>query len=692
MKASRDKLAGIREVADLLKGGMEPDRLFHRIVETARDNLGFDKVLLSILNKQTGLFERKASTGLDPDEFDRLFRQQVSFEYYKEFLKDEYRVGSAYFIGHEQSLTNGEYACARSGIKGRRRRAWHSEDILLVPLYLGNHGIIGMLSVDKPRDGRVPSRQTITALEIFAEYAAMAIQHAAKDQQLMRQVAHLTTLYDVGKTLTSVLALDELLEEVVNIIQNTFHYLWVIVFLLDEETGELVPRAHAGFEKAKIEGLRIPARKGEGITGTVAASKRPMIVKDLKKFKGSYIKVRDGARSEIAVPIIIRNKTIGVIDIESETPGQFTKEDLSLLQQLAGQLAVAIENARHFERQELQLAQRTALLKVSHAINSVLDLDQLLKTILDILRTTFNLSTASILLPREDNETILTNRAYIGYDEELLKNIEIRIGEKGVTGLAAKTGKPILVEDVSCCPYYVTAWRRAQSELALPLKRGDRVIGVLNLESDRRGFFKKEDLPLFEIFADQISVAIENARLYEQTLQLAVTDGLTGLFNHRYFREQIVREIRRGARLSHPVSLIMIDIDHFKNYNDTLGHPMGDIILSDLAAILRRSVRQHIDTVARYGGEEFAIILPEIPKHTAIRIAERIRKEIMVHRFMSEDIQPGGHLTISAGVASFPDDAKNPEDLIRYADEALYSAKHAGRNRVCAAQSCSHDG
>jgi len=171
-----------------------------------------------------------------------------------------------------------------------------------------------------------------------------------------------------------------------------------------------------------------------------------------------------------------------------------------------------------------------------------------------------------------------------------------------------------------------------------------------------------------------------------QLSKLAVTDGLTGLYNHRYFHERLARETERSQRTSEPVTLLVIDVDHFKAYNDAHGHQAGDTVLRHLASILGTGRRIN-DVVARYGGEEFAVLLSGTDKHSGAMVAEYLRRRVADTKFEGEGSQPGGRLTISVGVGTGPDDADNPTDLIQTADEALYRAKDAGRNAVVQAGS-----
>jgi diguanylate cyclase (GGDEF)-like protein len=177
----------------------------------------------------------------------------------------------------------------------------------------------------------------------------------------------------------------------------------------------------------------------------------------------------------------------------------------------------------------------------------------------------------------------------------------------------------------------------------------------------------------------RIQKALEHAR----TRRLASTDGLTGVYNHRTFQERLSQEIARADRYSRPLSVLMIDVDHFKVYNDTYGHPQGDIVLQDLARLLQEMSRTS-DTVARWGGEEFAIILPETDSVGVQKIGQRLCEQVERYPFPGQELMPGGTLTISIGVATYAS-ASRKEVLLQAADTALYTAKREGRNRVCVA-------
>ena len=220
--------------------------------------------------------------------------------------------------------------------------------------------------------------------------------------------------------------------------------------------------------------------------------------------------------------------------------------------------------------------------------------------------------------------------------------------------------------------------------MVAPLGRGrratDRSIGLIAaLNTDDRDFTGHE-LSLLALFARHAGLIIENAQLYKRAEHLALHDGLTNLYNHRHFVATLGTEIDKARKIRAPVSLIMADIDSFKRYNDTHGHPRGDVLLRRIAQILLDNTRQR-DIVARYGGEEFVIILPVTGRYGARRVAETIRAQIEQFPFPGED--KSGPITITLGVAVFPEDAASAEELIQQADEALYRGKNEGKNRVC---------
>jgi diguanylate cyclase (GGDEF)-like protein len=221
----------------------------------------------------------------------------------------------------------------------------------------------------------------------------------------------------------------------------------------------------------------------------------------------------------------------------------------------------------------------------------------------------------------------------------------------------------------------------AGSLLAVPMIHKDQLLGVLNFQRPERAGFSAEEIDLLTAVADQAALAVKNARLHEEMRSLSLTDALTGAPNRRQLFANLEMEIARAHRFGTQVSVLMIDVDHFKLLNDTAGHRAGDVVLRQLYELMSRMIRR-VDTFARYGGEEFMVLLPQVPKANACEVGEKLRRAVEEVIFPHGKTQPDGRLTISVGVANLPVDATTLERLADCVDAALYASKRGGRNLV----------
>ncbi len=318
-------------------------------------------------------------------------------------------------------------------------------------------------------------------------------------------------------------------------------------------------------------------------------------------------------------------------------------------------------------------------------MSAILNLDELVDFIIEKATEVMEAEKGSLMLLDEESGELKIKGAR-GLKAEIIENTKIKLGQM-IAGKVAQEGQPMLVEDIEKDKRFVgrkvRSHYKSKSFISMPLKKEKKVSGVINL-SDKIGrspVFTESDLRFLSILIQQSATSIENAKLYQEITSLAITDALTGLYNHRYFQERLSEEINRVERYGHPLSLIMLDIDFFKRYNDTFGHVMGDTLLSELATIMKKNVRK-IDIVSRYGGEEFIIILPETGIDEAEAVAEKIRKSVEDFNFSIEVLKPvDWKLTISAGVAAL-NKGISKTDFIKFADQAMYSAKGEGKNKV----------
>lgn len=324
-------------------------------------------------------------------------------------------------------------------------------------------------------------------------------------------------------------------------------------------------------------------------------------------------------------------------------------------------------------------AELAALEQLTVAMQSSLNLEQVLREAVKMVREEFSYLNIAILLLQDDGT--LKIAAHEGYKDLDIPRAERKLARKGgITWQALKESKPVVVKDTTSEPLYVGSKEKMKSEIAVPLRVKDRLVGVLDVEKEGRGSLSKRDVRLLSLIASRIALAAENARLFQEKERLAVTDDLTGIYNYRLFRERLVEEVARAKKEKSKLSLLMLDVDDFKHHNDTFGHLGGDQLLRDLAVLLRSNVRKR-GLVTRYGGDEFMIILPRCKKEEALSVGERLRKVVEEYSGL-EDGPPGSKFTISIGVAVYPADASSGEELVGKADRALYRAKQGGKNRV----------
>ncbi len=329
-----------------------------------------------------------------------------------------------------------------------------------------------------------------------------------------------------------------------------------------------------------------------------------------------------------------------------------------------------------------ELRRRNADLEVLYEtvrdLSSTLSVERVLQRLLDRTLEHLDAEIGSILLLGDDDQ--LRVMLSQGLPQDVVERTEMKIGE-GISGHVALHGQPLIVEDVEEHPIF----RRRNREryytatlISAPLVRNGVLLGVININNKaNREPFTPHDLRLLEAIAAHASVALGNARKYEDTLRLSQIDGLTGLSNHGHFYKTLEREIERARRYERGLSLAMIDIDHFKAFNDRNGHRAGDQALVAVARIIGDRSRAH-DIVARYGGEEFAVILPETGIEGAHVFGEKLRTAV-------EGVSLDGEepLTISVGVAGFGMHITATSQLVDAADAELYRAKSLGRNRTC---------
>src|SRR5256712_5808082 len=318
-------------------------------------------------------------------------------------------------------------------------------------------------------------------------------------------------LLEVADVVNTTLDLDTTLRRVAELVRKIVDYEIFAILLLNEKTQDLRIRFQVGYPKEVADRMRI--KVGDGVTGLAAQRREAILVGDVAK-DGRYISAIPEVRSELAVPLIIKNRVIGVIDIESLQPDHFTEEHKQLLTLIASRVAVGIENARLYTRTTRQARTLLLLNEIARELTSILNLDQLLKRIAELLSRLIDYQMFSILLLDTTGEK-LQHRFSLRFRENIQLKHDIPIGE-GVVGYAVQHKEAVLVSDVTKDSRYILLNPETRSELAAPLIYKDKVIGVLDLEHTRRGFFTEDHKVTITTLPAQVAIAIENARLYEQ--------------------------------------------------------------------------------------------------------------------------------------------------------------------------------
>lgn len=331
-----------------------------------------------------------------------------------------------------------------------------------------------------------------------------------------------------------------------------------------------------------------------------------------------------------------------------------------------------------------------ALLKIGVMISTMDKSRKALAAIVKYMMEITGMKAGSIALYNEQDSE-LEIKASVGFKEEGMPiGYKWPLRKGGVTNMILSHKGPLFIEDIAQYGQFDKSQLLKMgvvSLLAIPLVSEGRTMGILYIDDFKPRQLNRRELRLAGLLGMQAAIALDKLNIMEQTKHEALSDELTKLYNHRFYVGKLSEEFNRAKRYHNDLSLCIIDVDDFKRYNDTNGHPKGNKVLADIAAILTRQAR-NFDIVCRYGGEEFAIILPGTSREAACRFAKRVCKNVAKHNFEHGNTQPLGRVTISVGVASFPDDGTWAEKLEEMADKALYNAKEAGKNRVCYADGC----
>src|SRR5580692_7747335 len=512
------------------------------------------------------------------------------------------------------------------------------------------------------------------ALQIGLTLENYVVMHNAQ-----RRTKEYELLTQIGQAISSRLDQDEILRTVYKELGQIFD---TRDFYVAFQEGEQI---RFEFEVEKGQVLPKRSRKVDnGLTEYILRTGQPLLIRaDLEKARerlgSTYVPARP-SKCFCGAPIMQGGKPAGVMAVMSaEREYVFEQRDLEVIQTAAGQVSVAVENARLFAEEQRRSRQFAFLNSISKTAISSEDAEQMLLEIVGHIQKTFRFDHIGIGIfdyVRKDIEI----KAEAGITAKAL-GMRIPLGV-GILGRVARTGESALVQTAGE-DNLQGVLPDSRSVLCIPITYGETLLGVLNVESRQEDAFSPEDVLIMNTLADLLATALHNSFVFQKLQQTAITDGLTLIKTRRFFFEALSSEWKRASRSGRPFSVVLIDLDKFKDVNDTLGHLEGDLVLARVGRLLEQKCRQS-NVVARYGGDEFIILMPETGVEQAQALAERLRLWLSTDPMLQEHL-----ITGSFGVASFPVHGFTAEDIIRVADAGMYISKRKGGDHVSTSEELS---
>ncbi len=673
----------ILEVSGALLATLEPREVFARIAELLKEIVEYDALEVRLVDKEKReLYSGYCRDGAAGDEEQlQAWRSPIDAGV------------SGWVVRHnEAQLVNDMLNDPRGALVPGTE--WEPQASIIAPLSLAGE-VLGVLALDR-LGGRIFGEHELEPVTLFANLAAIAIHNArqyeeveAASNRLEEQLALSHELLGASGAILSSLEQNEALEHIADKLKEIVDYDSMDVRLVDTERKELVA-IYARDEHDGREVFAFPIALDEGISGWVVRNNEAQLVNDMANdSRAVHIPGTEWKEQQacILVPLCVGDEVIGILAMDRLGGRTFEAYELEPARLFANLAAIAIHNARQYDELETtsaqlasQLAMQHELMSLSTLLLSSLDQREVFSRITTMLKDIVDYDAMDIRLLDESSRELV---CIYSRDVNAEQNEQFRISiDEGLSGWVVRHDQPQLVNDMGGDSRGVhipgTGDDVAQASIVVPLRVLGKVTGVLTLDRLGGRTFAEEDLEPVILFANLAAIAIQNARTYEEMERQAISDGLTGIHNYRHFHESLKAEVRRAGRYGEHFCLLMMDLDHFKAVNDTIGHQKGDDVLRAVAGVLRTCSRQS-DYLARYGGEEFAMILPQTTLDEARTLAERIRSSVA----MLDPGHPDLLVTMSIGVSAYPESAEDSDGVLGAADAALLRAKNGGRNRVC---------
>ena len=532
---------------------------------------------------------------------------------------------------------------------------------------------IGVLVFPRSERNRMGPLQTKILMSL-AMQIGMTLDNYLLMQDAQRRSKEYALLTQIGQVVASHLDPEEILRSIHRELGQLFNNENFYVAFADDKEVRYELEVEGGQVMAKRS--RPPAN---GVIEHILRSGQPLLVRsgmEAARSRLGLAVVGRAARCYCGVPIFLYGKPAGVMAALSyDRENVFEERDLGIMTTAAGQLAVAMENARLFREEQHRARYLGFLHSISTTAISSQDSDQMLAGIVAEIQKNFNFDHIGIGLVEYASKEIEIKAEAGTTAHTSGRRIPLGVG---IIGRVARSGDMALVQSPGDALQGIL--RESRSVLCIPMTYGETLLGVLNVESERPGAFSPQDVLILRTLADLLATALHNVFIFQRMQQQSITDALTGVKTRRYFIEAVQSEWKRASRTGRPFSVVLIDLDKFKEVNDVHGHLEGDLVLARVGRLLEQKCRQS-NVVARYGGDEFVILMPETGVEQAQTLAERLRLWMATDPMLSER-----KITGSFGVASYPAHGATVEDIIRVADAGMYVSKHAGGNRVSTAE------
>lgn len=552
--------------------------------------------------------------------------------------------------------------------------------IVIVPIFVEQRWW-GFFGLEDHAIERKWSQAELDALQAAAEIFSASEVRARNENTLRRRQRTLNLLHEIVVSALQTSDRRSMAQTIVNNLGNLINSDGCFLSIWDEAGEKFTPLAAYGPYSNVY--LSLTAEPGEPtLTTSALAAGHTLIIDNIANtpFLSSRIAALLPFRSAMALPLIAGQKKLGAILFAYTDAHKFQLEEISIGEQAAGLIALTLEKFHAVEEASKRAEESEILRKAGAAVAATLHSGEAIDRILEQLYLVIPYDSASVQLLRENELEIVGGSGWANPEEVL--GLRFPVPGDNPNTVVLQTGKPYILGDAVKTHSSFKEdgpHKHIRSWLGVPMIVRGQIIGLLAIDSTQLNYFTPNNVKIATTFADQVAIALENARLFEEVQNLALTDALTGLYNRRGLFEIGHIEFSRSLRLKRSFSVIMLDIDHFKAVNDRYGHPVGDQVLQFMASELRSAVRE-ADIVGRYGGEEFAIFLSGSDGKGAMELAQRLRGTIEKTLFYVEENEIG--ITISLGVAEYNENNPNLETLFARADQALYVAKHQGRNRV----------